>query len=136
MRSGLRSSGFVVIAAMACALVFIGPMAGATGGRTYIPQEGSPRGMAYKPARFTLSGDCGRREVQMHWTTWTHRTAIGHGIDVRANDSCVAIRRRAVDITFTRPRNLCGHYVFTRVKFVFPKHPALNSSENPIFGGC
>lgn len=100
--------------------------------RSYVPEEGAVSLRAFKPSAFTLSGDCGQWEEGMVWSRWTHARAVGHGKHVTADGSCQPIHVRRVKITFTRPRKFCGHFVFTHVRYVFPHHPRLDKSFDPI----
>jgi len=69
----------------------------------------------------------------MHWSTWTHYRAVGTGTDVKANGYCHPIRKLPVTITFSQPKRFCGHYIFSKVAFVYPTRPKLNSVSNPIY---
>lgn len=134
-----------MLVALAAAVAFTAPAVGAEAAaprasaraahphRTFIPLEGSVSLRRYRPKWFTLSGDCGWWDQGFHWTRWTHRKAVGRGVDVKANGECKPVHKRRVVVTFSRPRRFCGHYVFTRVRYVFPHDRRLNWSGNPIY---
>jgi hypothetical protein len=91
------------------------PAPSSTATRTYFAQFGTST-HAYKPRRLNPSVDGSLYVRQVHWTVWTDRRAVGHGVahvnDCRPDCADGHYATYPVTVRLTRPRELCGSRFF------------------------
>lgn len=113
--------------AASCSVLLFPAAAGARGVVTYLPQAQEPESLAFRPHTLEVAGEGSFIVQRMRWSTWASRLARGRGIG--AQDDCEpdcatgTFHRAPARIRLWRPRQRCGHRIWTRMTLTWAHGP-------------
>jgi hypothetical protein len=103
------------------------------GSKVYVAanaDSGSPR---YRPKRFWLSGDATLLATKVRWRSYNgaiaRARALGHVNDCDPDCADGHFVSHRMALRLSRPRKICGRYVYSRVRITWAGHPPLGSRK-------